>query len=562
MNTFTDFGIETNGRTGQIKTICPQCSVKRSRHKDPCLSVNTIEGVWNCHHCGWKGGLNASSGDFGIRRKKQTFKRPNYPLTGHTPDTLLSWFQGRGIRKEVVMRNKITLGKRFFPGLHEEVECIQFPYFRMGEIINVKYRALKTKDFVQESGAEKILYGLDDLAEFDWAVIVEGELDKLACEVAGIPNVLSVPDGAPPEHSKPSDTKFEYLANCEAELSRLQKIIVAVDEDGPGKALEAELVRRLGLERCSRVQWLDGCKDANDTLLRFGPEKVKDCIDGATPWPLDGIVEPKDVIDEVFKLYEDGWPGGLSTGWNQVDHFYTVQPGELTIVTGIPGHGKSEFLFAMAVNLAIHHNWTLGMCSPENWPLEGHIAKLLEKYTGLPFGQGPLPRLSQQDLASGLQWIQDHFVFFSPPEDQLTIDTILELARQTVLRHGINGLVIDPWNELDHSRPANLTETEYISQCLTKVRRFGRAHQVHCWIVAHPIKLWPNDKGEYPIPKPYDIAGSGHWRNKADNCLTVWRSLEDGDNDVELHIQKIRFRQVGKIGVVDLRWNPMNGRYC
>ncbi|MCB0384953.1 MAG: toprim domain-containing protein, partial [Bdellovibrionales bacterium] len=239
MNTFADYGIETNGRTGQIKTICPQCSPKRAHHKDPCLSVDTIEGVWNCHHCDWKGGLHTSSGHFGISRKKKTFKRPHYQLTCHTPDKLLSWFQGRKIPKEVVMRNKIGLGRRFFPGLTEEVECIQFPYFRKGEIINVKYRALGTKDFVQESGAEKILYGLDDLAEFDWAVIVEGELDKLACEVAGIPNVLSVPDGAPPEHSKPSDTKFEYLANCEAELSRLQKIIVAVDEDGPGKALEA-----------------------------------------------------------------------------------------------------------------------------------------------------------------------------------------------------------------------------------------------------------------------------------------------------------------------------------
>lgn len=561
MKTFADVGIETNGRTGQIKTTCPQCSQGRTHHKDPCLSVNTDKEVWSCKHCGWQGGLNGSSGAFGTSRKKKAYKQPIYQPTDHKQDKLLAWFQSRGISQEVVMRHKISLGRKFFPGLDQEVESILFPYFRKGEIINVKYRALETKNFLQETGAEKILYGLNDLEGVDWAVIVEGECDKLACEVAGLPNVLSVPDGAPPAHSNPSDTKFEYLVNCEAELKRLQKIIIAVDADGPGKTLEVELSRRLGPERCYRVEWPDGCKDANETLLQVGTEQVRRCIDQATPWPIDGIVEPKDLIDEIFQLHEEGWKGGLTTGWNSVDQYYTVKPGQLTIVTGIPGHGKSEFLDAMAVNLAMQHGWVIGMCSPENWPLQGHIAKLLEKYTGFPFAEGPSQRLSHQDLASGLQWIQDHFVFVSPPEDHLTMDKILELARQTVLRYGINGLVIDPWNELDHSRPGNLSETEYISQCLTKVRRFARTYHVHCWVVAHPTKLYKRDDGTYPVPTPYDISGSAHWRNKGDNCLTVWRSLDDQDHGVELHVQKIRFRQVGKIGVVDLAWNPINGRY-
>ena len=143
----------------------------------------------------------------------------------------------------------------------------------------------------------------------------------------------------------------------------------------------------------------------------------------------------------------------------------------------------------------------------------------------------------------------------------MTIEKILELARQAVTRYGINGLVIDPWNELDHSRPANLTETEYISRCLTRVRRFARNHHVHVWLVAHPIKLRKNEDGTYPVPTPYDISGSSHWRNKADNCLTVYRNVEADDHCVELHVQKIRFRQVGKVGAVELMWNPINGQY-
>ena len=35
------------------------------------------------------------------------------------------------------------------------------------------------------------------------------------------------------------------------------------------------------------------------------------------------------------------------------------------------------------------------------------------------------------------------------------INWVLDLARAAVLRHGINGLVIDPYNELDHQRPVS-----------------------------------------------------------------------------------------------------------
>jgi twinkle protein len=122
-------------------------------------------------------------------------------------------------------------------------------------------------------------------------------------------------------------------------------------------------------------------------------------------------------------------------------------------------------------------------------------------------------------------------------------------------------LILDPWNEFDHTRPNGQTETEYICTSLTQIRRFARAHGVHVWLVAHPQKLYRREDGTYPIPTPYDISGSAHWRNKADNCLTVWRDELEPAHPVKLYVQKIRFREVGKIGVADLQWNRLNGRY-
>lgn len=81
------------------------------------------------------------------------------------------------------------------------------------------------------------------------------------------------------------------------------------------------------------------------------------------------------------------------------------------------------------------------------------------------------------------------------------------------------------------------------------------------WIVAHPTKMYKDSDGKYPIPTPYDIAGSAHFRNKADNCITVWRDLLDEERAVEIHIQKIRFREVGKVGKAELHYDVTTGRY-
>ena len=107
-----------------------------------------------------------------------------------------------------------------------------------------------------------------------------------------------------------------------------------------------------------------------------------------------------------------------------------------------------------------------------------------------------------------------------------------------------------------------MTETEHISQALTKIRQFARSHSVHVWVVAHPAKLYKDNDGRYPVPTPYDVSGSSHWNNKADNAITVWRNRGGKDEVIaDVHVQKIRFKEVGRVGVVALRYNPNTGRF-
>lgn len=563
MKRFEDFQIAITGPGPQVYTTCPQCAPTRKKKNAKCLSVNIENGIWNCHHCGWSGSLKF--GDDKNSRpfawKPKTYRKPEFIKSDPSKD-LLAWFSQRGIQEATVKKASIRMQSVYFPQLEESISAIVFPYLEGGEVVNCKYRGLSQKVFRQEFDAKKILYGVDDIIEEE-LVIVEGEIDKLSCAEAGITWCVSVPDGAPPEGSAPSDKKFEYLANCGQVLENVKKIILAVDGDGPGKTLEQELARRLGQERCWRVVWPDGCKDANDVLVKHGPHTLNQCLSDAKPWPIDHVVYPGNMGDDLLALREQREARGLSTGWKGVDELYTVMPGELTIVTGIPGHGKSEFIDALILNLAKQHGWGAAFCSPENLPVTRHLSKLLEKATGAPFyDKDRHARMTQLEMLDALEFLHQHIALIVP-EESLTIQDLLSKAKGLVFQRGIRALILDPWNEFDHRRASGLSETEHVSSSLGLLRRFARNHGVHVWVVAHPAKLQKNMDDKYPVPRPYDISGSAHWYNRADNCLSVWRDTADPEkrNDVEIHVQKIRNKYVGTVGMATLTWNYVCGTF-
>jgi len=170
-------------------------------------------------------------------------------------------------------------------------------------------------------------------------------------------------------------------------------------------------------------------------------------------------------------------------------------------------------------------------------------------------------RLSSAEVESGLKWLSDYFTFIQPESDDLiSVDGVLELARACVMRYGIRGLVIDPWNELEHARPANMTETEYVGLCLSKIRRFARRYGLHVWLLVHPTKLQKLADGSYPVASPYDAAGSAHFFNKADMILSIWRDKDDETAPVDIHVQKVRFRENGKLGKVPLFYDKRTGQ--
>jgi twinkle protein len=486
---------------------------------------------------------------------------------------MVQFFAKRGISPAVLRRNLVSLQRVYMPQVEDHVNAVCFPYLRDDEWINAKYRD-KDKNFRMETGAERVLYGLNDI-DPTMCVIVEGEIDKLSVEVSGIASCVSVPDGAPAENTKDYASKFTFLEADKDRIEAVKEWIIAVDNDGPGLRLEDELARRLGREKCRRVIWPEGCKDANEVLVKHGAVRLRECIDNAQPYPLEGVFSVEDLSDRIEHLYTHGWERGVETGWEDVDSHYTVRPGEFTVVTGIPNSGKSNWVDALTVNLAAIHGWRFAIFSPENQPLEDHMARMIEKYARCPFGDGPTERMDRDTLRMSKAWVNEHFSWILPGDDtDWTIENVLDRARALVFRKGIRGLVIDPWNEIEHYRVNGMSETEYISHALKRMRQFARRHGIHLWVVAHPAKLYREKDGSYPVPTLYDISGSAHWRNKADNGICVWRDFANAHNPVEVHVQKVRFRQIGKIGFANLEYvksiasyrdvsihDPSNGPY-
>jgi twinkle protein len=169
MRTFAEFGIEISGsRGGEVRAICPRCSPsrKRTHQREKDLAVNTDEGIWNCHHCGWSGSLADTSDAWRDRPPiRPVYTRPKPPTEsdGILPASVLAWFAKRGIPDWVLADAHITAGEEFCPQLGKPAVAIRYPYYRDGDLVNVKYRA-QPKHFWMAKGAERILYGLDGIA--------------------------------------------------------------------------------------------------------------------------------------------------------------------------------------------------------------------------------------------------------------------------------------------------------------------------------------------------------------------------------------------------------------
>lgn len=255
---------------------------------------------------------------------------------------------------------------------------------------------------------------------------------------------------------------------------------------------------------------------------------------------------------------------GASTGWKAFDQIWRPLPGEVTVATGIPGHGKSEFLLSLAMNMAhLHGDRTLVFAFESNFK---NLAIQLDVKA-----RATCPSLENDDADKALDWIEEHFIVHSEHEEALTLDSILQIGEDEVKQANeeqkpIQMMIIDPYNWIERSQEDQQEpEFEYIGRLMSELRCFAKENGLHVIIVAHPTKAgqWNGRK-----PSMYDIAGSANWFNKTDNGLMVYRQfVEDDDGEMvptqrtEIHVQKVRNRDAGRLGQVVLYFDRERRSY-
>lgn len=566
MKDYSDYGIQIpyGKRGGKVKTYCPQCHNQRRDKRDKSLSVDLDKGLWHCHYCGWSGTLTESTYDPSpegkrkwmeqqpwyrqtqIRQQKREYKKPQPRPAAPMSAKALAWFKGRGISEETLLAMKVTEGLEWMPQKNGQANTVQFNYYHNGELVNTKFRT-GDKCFKLVSGAELLPYNIDAIKGQKECIITEGEMDALSFYECGRHDVVSVPNGANANLDYLDDYIEEYFEDKET-------IYIASDTDTKGVLLRDELLRRFGAERCRILEYGEGCKDANEHLMKFGSKSLLQCIATAPEIKVEGVFTVSDFEQSLDALFENGWQKGVTIGHDNFDRLCSFETKRLCIVTGIPGSGKSEFIDEIAERLNMRYGWRFAYFSPENAPLAYHASKLIEKFTG--------KRFNRQSLTFGeYKQVKEHIeqdFYFIAPTDNYRVDNILEKAKYLVRRRGIKALVIDPYNRLE-SEQGTRNETQYISELLDKLTNFAQRNDLLIILMAHPTKQPKNKDGVIEAPTLYDISGSANFFNKADFGIVVHRNRLE--NTVEVHVQKVKFRHLGECGTALFKYNLNNGRY-
>jgi len=471
---------------------CPSCSPQRRKQnlKELVVTRKTDAWVFHCHHCGVNGSVPFEKRNY-VERKLSVVPKPITAPVNALEEAHYAFLNKRGISRETADKTKLFAAEKWFQRIGRNAPAVGFPYFRNGAMTAAKYRCIE-------------------------------------------------------------DKKFAFVWNAFELLSKAPFIVIATDNDSPGQALAEELARRIGKHKC-RLTKFDR-KDLNEVLLNDGSDAVRSIIDAAEPYPVEGLSSATKFSERVNDLWSKGTGKGVSTGYSSLDQIYTVAPGQLTVVTGYPSNGKSNFVDQLMVNLARQHDWKFAVCSFENQP-EVHITRFMEIYSGKRFFEGS-NRMTDEEKDAAFKWVTDHFLFMdSETVEPATIESILDRAQAAVARMGIRGLCIDPYNYIDMKNRGD-SETGAISDLLTRVQAFAKAFGVHVWFVAHPSKV-SRTGVDLPRPDGMSIAGSMAWWAKADCGLTVHRA----EIGVEVAVWKCRYRWVGTQGEVLLGYDKVTGTY-
>jgi hypothetical protein len=295
-------------------------------------------------------------------------------------------------------------------------------------------------------------------------------------------------------------------------------------------------------------------------------------VDGATGEvislsDLERDMPPKDIItlsdceSDMDNIFEKGWTRAETTYFEQLDFHWRWKRGDLNVIHGMPNMGKSTFYLFLCLIKAVKEGRRYCIFGPETFPAHNFYLDMIESYLGGEVAGGKY--VSKAEYAAAKRFIERHFYYIYPMDNNPTPGYIKERFFEMIVKEKIDGCIIDPWNQLDHSFGDR--EDQYLSRYLGEFSRFFKENDVYGAIIAHPHKMMKDGSKDYPCPTMYNLAGGAMWGNKADNLCAFHRPTfysEPDDPTCEWHSQKIkRQKEVGKRGTVRFTYDYRTRRF-
>jgi twinkle protein len=283
-------------------------------------------------------------------------------------------------------------------------------------------------------------------------------------------------------------------------------------------------MHRLGPLRC-RIATFGEAKDANEYLTEFKAtaEDFEECIKAAKTNDPEELVEISDYMEKTKSMF---WPDhdepeypvlsfcGKSFDW------WRWRPAEVSVWTGINGHGKSLMLMQTLIPLLRDGERVLvfsGELSPQR-----QLKRLAKQISGLD-------RPTPQFLDYISDWLRQRCWIYNTL-GVAELDRLLEVFRYAASRYGIKYFVIDSLMMTDVPEDGQGAMTAQ-KRAMRKICSFAQEANVHVHLVAHPRKA----RDESNAPGKMDVAGSGHITNGADNVFSVWSANKKEGESPDTH---------------------------
>jgi len=508
----------------EIVTNCMFCQDKRQR-----LYINLNKGTFYCHNCSTAGNkykLFKHFGELNISAiaKSPADKKPKAEK-GAQLVTALSESQEaikylktqRGFTSETI--KKFNLG---YDG-----EYISIPYYKNGELVNIKYTSIKEKKFKREEGCASTLYNVDSIDHKKDIIVVEGENDCIAADQLGFENVVSVSVGA----GSFNNEWIDFFDSCAGNF------YICYDNDIQGEKGAELLASKIGIERCYRVKL--PAKDFNDCLMAgFSKEEIKEYFNKSTQYRLSNVKHISETLEQVEEFWKEGDKGrGLQLkNWDKINEkLGGIRPAEITVITGDTGSGKSTLALNIVSDLVSQDKSVL-IASTE-MQVRKVVSKLFTIYKEKPFDI-----LTQEDYASCVKYFSTKNIFFIDVHGHLSVEYIDNCMNYVKRKYNVEYVVLDHLHFFLENEGSDRTTAE-INKFMKSLTVIALKTSQHIMLIAHPGKL-DNKDGKV---KMNDLRGSSSIKQIAHNIMTVWRDKSTEDygnskaaNEVVINFEKVR----------------------